>query len=594
LSLWGGPQNVARAPGGDSLRYTVIPLPVQPSDDYTMERRADAVALTYSGMLSEAVDLYRGTVEADGWMSGILDTMAHGLLGLPLSFQGDPAMCSALLNADGTPGDFARMHPENECAKIFRDGLGLGIGLGQYLLTCWRCDSVDLIKVETMAGAGAVDVCKCCGARMIDRPAGTRQIFQLRWRDPRSLYRNPITFQWYFDGRSSRIPITPGDGEWFLFQTVPDLDCWRHGPWVWATIAAIFSRDSTYDAQNTSAVCAPTHVFQAQGGTAPATRDEVQIQAEKIQFNNRIVLPGEWKHEIHAATSAYIEVTGSIVERCAGMFEVGITGNLHGVKSGTGFANMDVYARATRERRAFYAGAWIRQIAAQGLVWWGSDNYGTRNVPVGAYDVRSPEDKLAQSKADEAEGIALKSMGEAYDALGYELVPEYVVERAQSKGVRIQRKPGNASAAKLPLGVEAVGALVMGDEGRQNLGLGPFPDARGTMTISEINARGAAGQMGAPAPTLPPVAPIAGARVADEEEDGPAEPEYAAQLAASLNGHVPPVERCRHEYNNRCPKCGIKRQDTLVSGVDGGGHSFKVNWVPIAAPAPLATSTEAA
>ena len=103
------------------------------------QRRGESIALTYQGRLQEAVDLYRGTVEADGWMCGILDTMSHGLLGLPLSFQGSPEMCSALLNADGTAGDYAAMHPGNECAKIFRDGLGLGFGWGQYLLMCWRC-----------------------------------------------------------------------------------------------------------------------------------------------------------------------------------------------------------------------------------------------------------------------------------------------------------------------------------------------------------------------------------------------------------------------------------------------------------------------
>ena len=124
---FGGAANVAREGNGESgEKFTIIPLPAVPSTDYTAQRRGESIALTYQGRLQEAVDLYRGTVEADGWMCGILDTMSHGLLGLPLSFQGSPEMCSALLNADGTAGDYAAMHPGNECAKIFRDGLGLG------------------------------------------------------------------------------------------------------------------------------------------------------------------------------------------------------------------------------------------------------------------------------------------------------------------------------------------------------------------------------------------------------------------------------------------------------------------------------------
>src|SRR3954469_23257357 len=46
----------------------------------TLQSRADAVSATYTGRLQGAVDLYRLTVEKNGWMVGILSTMAHGLL----------------------------------------------------------------------------------------------------------------------------------------------------------------------------------------------------------------------------------------------------------------------------------------------------------------------------------------------------------------------------------------------------------------------------------------------------------------------------------------------------------------------------------
>jgi hypothetical protein len=558
-----------------------------PSDDFTMQRRADAIAATYGGRLEEAVDLYRGTVEADGWMSGILDTMAHGLLGLPLSFQGDPAMCSALLNVDDTPGDYERMHPENECAKIFRDGLGLGFGWGQYVLACWQCDGVDFDLVATMGGAGQTEQCRCCRALRVDRPVGVRQLFQLRWRDARWFYRNPVSRQWYYNGRTAMVPVYPGDGEWFLFETVPDVDVWRHGPWVWATIAAIFSRDSTFDAQNTSATCAPTHVFQANGGTAPATRQEVSTQADNLRFGNKLVMPGEWKHEIHAASSSYIEVTGEIVERCAGMFEVGITGNLHGMKAGTGFANMDVYARATRERRAFYASAWIRQIRSQGLVWWGYDNWGTRNVPIGAYDVRSPEDKLAQSNADKAEGEALKSMGDAYGSLGYELVPEYIIERAQAKGIRIQKKPGSASSSKLPLGVDAVGAVVRGGVALQALGLQPFGDERDDMTIAELAAAGSATPEAPAAPVPGGAVGALGARV-EEGGDEDAQPDHAALLAADMTKHG--IRSCEHGSLNRCRLCGVERVRQVVPGRKGAEPTWGLAWRAIGAPSAIATT----
>jgi hypothetical protein len=82
------------------------------------------------------------------------------------------------------------------------------------------------------------------------------------------------------------IPITPGDGEWFMYQTVPDQDLWVHGPWALGTEAAIFSRDARYDLQATSATCAPAHVFQfsSTSGSDPRVRADTQQQAESLSY----------------------------------------------------------------------------------------------------------------------------------------------------------------------------------------------------------------------------------------------------------------------------------------------------------------------
>jgi hypothetical protein len=135
-------------------------------------------------------------------------------------------MCSALLNADGTAGDYAAMHPLEECAQIFKDGLMGFPGLGQYMLMCWNCGWTDHKRVteeleEGVGGSSSFEVCGRCCARRVDRPLGKRELFRLEWRDCRWLDQNPVTFQWYYQGRSGRIPITDGDGEWFMFFTTP-------------------------------------------------------------------------------------------------------------------------------------------------------------------------------------------------------------------------------------------------------------------------------------------------------------------------------------------------------------------------------------
>jgi hypothetical protein len=442
LGLAYGQTAIARrpTPGADTLRYTIVPLPVMPPPDITLEARADALTEVVTGRLESAVDLYRQSVERNGFMTGVLDTIAHGLLGLPLTWQGPEEIVSALSDQDGTPSDYARMHPAAECAKIFRDGIGIGFGLGQYLLMCWRCDGTDWERRDAESPLHIdVQVCRCCGAYRQQRLVGVRELYKLLWRDARWLWRNPITGQWMYTGKSGQIPIQFGAGEWFLFRTVPDQDVWFHGLWTLGTEAAICARDAVYDRQHTSAVCAPTHVFQATSVTAQETRAAVDQEAKEIKFGNKITLPGEWKHEIHAAKAEFVDVAAAIINWAANQWEIAVTGNRLGTDSGTGFANMDVYARATRERRAFYANAWIRQIVAQGLVWYVRDNWGASAVcPVGHYDTRSPEDKLAGAKADEQEGAALKSLHDGYAAVGQELDPVYLQERAQARGTRVR------------------------------------------------------------------------------------------------------------------------------------------------------------
>lgn len=483
-----------------------------------MQRRSEAQTISYTGRFEELVDLYRGTVEEDGYLgAGILGTMSHGILGLDQEFQGDPAMVSALRTQDGTAGDDDVMTPEVEAAKIFSDGIGLGIGLGQDQLVCWRCGSLDWARVRAATTSGDPDVergagrffevCTACDAARLDRPYGVRELFALQHRDPRWVYRNPINLQWYFSGRRGLLPFRPGDGEWFLFSTVPDIDPWRHGNWVWGTMAAIFARDAAYDRQAVSAMAAPQLVLESDTVQNPNARQEAERKARELNFQNRWVMPYGWKASILQAKAEYVEVCDNISRWARQMYELGTTGTFHSVESGPGFSNMSVFQRTTNDRRAFLAGAWCRQKRKQRLSWWGLDNFGTREVPSERLDVRAPEDKLADAAYLEKWGTALTAYQAGLSAHGLEADPADIIEQMQRIGRRVRIKPAGASG-KLNLGVEQVAAVAMGDEARASLGLPSFAtrrpgDPRDAMTISDLQNAGKGG--GAPAqPPAPP------------------------------------------------------------------------------------------
>ncbi len=605
---FGGPTQIAHGAEGD-LSFAVIPLPAYPTPRNSLIKRSGAIAASYSGRFEEMVDLGRQTIFEDGFFDGILRTMADGILGLPVNFsQGTPEMRSALLNADGTPGDFGAMHPHEECAQIFKDGLVYTVGLGQYLLMCWQCGYTENDLVECVDPDAPPDVkpqtfevCKRCCARRVDRPIGQRQLFQLQHRDPRWLYQNPITFQWFYTGRQGLIPIIDGGGEWFMFRTGPALESWRYGIWIAASLYAIFSRDAQYDAQNTSAVCAPTPVLRAVKPVPETTRAAAEQRIRSLGFDNRMVLNGEWIYEIVAAKAEYKDICTDIVTRASDAFETLLTGNVMGRAARAAFTDAGIYKRTTSERREFYAGAWYRQIAFKGLVHWVRDNYGTgQPTPVASCDVRSPEDKLADSKALGEEGDALGKIKAGADAVGVELEPAWILERLQAKGIRARAKVGPPQITHLDLGVDGKNAVLRGNVALASMGLAPFDpsDPRGDMTLAALLNIAKGGASGAPGPSandappaaLPAAVPASpsplDARVAAPGDEPAADPgaDHAARFAAEMTAAG--AAKCPHERVNLCERCGIQRTYSAVAGKPGEPPTFPIAWRPIVATSP--------
>ncbi len=400
--------------GAAGFAPTFLQFPTRPSNARTLEHREDAILATYNGTLRMLVDLGRILISEDGFQSGLVDTIAHGILGMPLSWLGPEDMIAALTDSHGTPGEWGKMHPENETAKVFADGVVFNAGLGQYVF----------------------------GADDLIRPIGVHRVPRLMWRDPRWLRRDPYTLQWFFMGRGGEVPINPGDGEWVLFQPYPDTDSWRHGPILYMSLAAIFARDTLFDRQRVSEVCAPTRIARAVKPTTVPARKKMAANLAKMAHDNQITMSHEWLYEIVSASAGdYWQVCGEIITWARQMVEVGLTGNILSIEGPTGFSNADIYRRVTDSRRRFYAASWVRCIREQGLSWWVRDNYGEAAVarcPVPVYNTESPEDASARAGAMEAWGKALKSISDGLTATNTSVVlePSYVIELLQRANIR--------------------------------------------------------------------------------------------------------------------------------------------------------------
>ena len=86
----------------------------------------------------QAVDLSHAAMSESGINAGLIGTISHGILGLPLTLNGDPQQISALTEVAGTAGDYNLMFPEGEAARSFEDGVICGVGLGQLVYSTDR------------------------------------------------------------------------------------------------------------------------------------------------------------------------------------------------------------------------------------------------------------------------------------------------------------------------------------------------------------------------------------------------------------------------------------------------------------------------
>lgn len=490
-----------RKAGG--IRPTVVQLPTRPGSEYTAVAQRRAKEATYTGRIADAARLYRAAVTEDGVIAGLMSTIGHGILGLPMSFQGDAQQCAALANAEGTPGEFKRQFPQSEAAQVFADGVGFGLGLGQFVACCWRCEADEI---------DPCGVCETCGACVLARPPGQHVITRLRWWDPQYLRQDPYSRRWFLITLTGEIEITPGDGEWLFYMPYPETDAWRHGPWLYLTIAFVFSRDAVFDRQRHSEVLSPVRVMAGQKATTKEGRKKALAILEAMQRDNQFVLPEGYDYKIVESSGKILDIYSAIIAWAKEQASVGLTGSTVSIDGTKGFTSANVYERVANWKRAFYASTWCDCVRRDGLTYWGLDNYGTRSVPTCEINVESPEDAKARAESYGALGDSLAKLKAGADTLGLDVDQQWAIETFQRANVRVVPKAG----------------------------------------------------------ALPPAAPVdaptsapaqLGARAEDNED---ATPDHAAQLAEDMTKHG--VRSCEHGSLNRCRLCGVERVRIVVPG----------------------------
>ncbi len=162
-------------------------------------------------------------MRSEGTISGLMDVRC-AFLRKPLTFQGDPFLCSLLggqapvfdragrLVKPGRKGIFRRMHPTAALTDLLYTGLLAGVACAEY---------VDDPKT---------------GLPVLQ----TRDLYRLRYDWGERC--------WKYLGEQREYVVDPGNGRWVLFMPKSTHRPWRSGSWLPLMLAFVVMIESTYDA----------------------------------------------------------------------------------------------------------------------------------------------------------------------------------------------------------------------------------------------------------------------------------------------------------------------------------------------------------
>lgn len=464
-----------------------------PQDVQSALRSADA------GQLIDAADLVE-QILTDDRVAGVMATRTLGMLGLPLAFEGDPSLVSALAGASGTDGDWHSMHPEAELASLMAWGITLGVGVAQRV--------------------------------PVRRAMGQRQLHRLRVWHPRWLSfewngnaEGPLG-RWKIHTRDGQRVITPGDGEWILYTPYGADRPWARGLWRTLAFSWILKRFALLDrSRHLEVLGSPIRAGTAPQGATERQRRRWQSQLRTLSRDSAIVMPDGYKLELVEAKGNSWEMYDSQVSWADRAATIAVAGQIVTTEGSKGFADGATQDTIRRELVRFTGKTLGDTLRAQSLRPWAELNFPGKRAPSPRWDAESSDERLARARSMISLGEAIGRMDAALAASGVRMDTTALAQRYDLPVVPL---PATSKAPTIGLAPTDIAKVVRVNEARASAGLPPLSrrdgseDPDGWLMVAEFAAKNEAAAATAPAATPPPVDDAGdgseGARATQERE----------------------------------------------------------------------------
>lgn len=387
-----GPAELVTRGGRSGI--ALLELPTISTTEFTPESVIGALRDADSGLMTRPADLVEAMF-GDDRVQGVLSTRTLGLLGLPLQFFGDPDMVSelrgteALGGAPGVPGDFARMFPTNELAKLLMWGILLGVGLAE--------------RVPDD-----------------DRALGARSTPALRIWHPRWLRYQWTTDTWHLTTRDGEIELDLTSGRWILYLPYGAHRPWAYGAWRACAMPWILKAFAVRDRARHSEVLGSA----ARIGTAPQNATEPQRRSwlsaiRRMARDHVAVLPAGFEIKmLEASATADGRIYSTQIEWADRAIAITLAGQAVTTEGTSGFSNGNIHNSIRLDLIQFTGESLSDCLYGQGLVHWARDNYGSDTAPFVRWDCSPPEDKQALADAFTKLGGAITALDSALKATG--------------------------------------------------------------------------------------------------------------------------------------------------------------------------------
>lgn len=448
---------------------------------WTPERALAAEAQADNGLLQYLSDLVEVMLKDDR-ITGVLATLTHGLLGLPLDLKGGSDEARKLLqdDGDGLPGEWRSMHGEADLVKLLNWGLVMGVGLAQ---------RVALPRVSGQMQRYRLDVWSPRWLRHQWQPTGGAH--------------------WFVQTANGQVPIIPGDGEWILFTPYGTKRPWSTGLWNQLLFPWLLKRYSLEDRANFSQVLgSPIWVGKADKGATEKQRTKFLNQLISLGKNGKLSLPAGWDLDLREATGKSWEIFDNQIGWADKAITVVLAGQLVTTEGNSGFSTGNVHDNIKDDIIRFVATVLETCLYEQSLRPWAFFNFDdAAAAPYPDYDTDKPEDAGAAADVFGKVGDAIDKLDKALSSHGVRVDAQAICAQYS---IPLQNVKADAVSAPLGLAPTDIAKTVKVNEARSSSSLGPLldangvPDPRGSMLIADLAAQ-APVQQGQPTSTPPAV-----------------------------------------------------------------------------------------